>query len=57
MGGLLGLDYTAVHAVIQMTRSSIDVFRDVRHIEAGALAEIRESQDVQKLSNKSDSRR
>ena len=45
MGGLLGLDYTAVHAVLQIKQLPSRLFDDLRHIEQGALAAIRENTD------------
>lgn len=43
MGGLLGLDYTSAHAVMQIQQLPSRLFQDLRQIELGALAEIRES--------------
>ena len=45
MGGLLGLDYTAVAAVMEIQQLPSRLFDDLRHIEMGALAEIRSKGD------------
>ena len=47
MGGLLGIDYTAAHAVMQIKQLPSRLFDDLRHIEQGALAAIRENTDKQ----------
>lgn len=41
MGGLLGLDYTAVEIVLRAHSIPIQTLKDLQHIEAGALAEFR----------------